>query len=114
SMLFVRTLVAGKTGIAIDAEHRAAIGARIGDELLAHPRKPRRHRRNELRHRPLNRFLEAVFVGFKPGPLVVRSQLAKEGEQVGRKALEAVTRHSVSLLALRRDAGLAFFLIFRT
>src|SRR5262249_38240596 len=76
-MFLIRTSVARETAVAIDAEHRAPIGPGIGDELLAHALKMRRHRAYEFRHRTLDGGSEALLVGLEPGPLIVLLELAE-------------------------------------
>ena len=88
-MLLVRTLVFREAHVAIDAEHRAAIGPRIGDEMLRDFLEARRHRPDELAHRRLHGFLEALLVLLEPWAIVVRLQLAEEREEIFRKPGEA-------------------------
>ncbi len=89
-MFLVWTLIAGEPHIPIDAKHRAAVGARVGDELLADLGQVWRHRHNELRHRQLHAFLEARLIRLEPCAFVVRLKLAEEGEAVLWKALKTV------------------------
>ena len=89
AMLLVRTFVLREAHVAVDAEHRAAIGPRIGDELLADAGEMRRHRGNEIRHRSLDGFSEAALVGLEPRAIVVRLELAEEREELLGKPLNS-------------------------
>src|SRR5262249_32637814 len=89
-MLLIRTFVLGKPHVAMDAEHRAAMRPRIGNEFAANLRKRARHRRNEIRHWRLDDGAEALLVGFEPGAVVVRFQVAEEGEEVFREPAKLV------------------------
>src|SRR5579862_360349 len=88
-MLLVRTLVLRKAHVSIDAEHRAAVRPRVGGEALRDFRELRRHGGNERAHRRLHAVAEALLVRFEPWPLVMRLQLAEEGEEILGKTLKS-------------------------
>src|SRR5471032_632811 len=95
-MLLVRTFVLGETHVAIDAEHRAAVRPWIGGEVLRNFREPWRHRGDEVRHWRLHTILEALLVRLEPGPLIVRLQLAEEGEEVLGETVKTIA-HALHL-----------------
>src|SRR5215469_2128669 len=61
-VFLVGPLVLGESHVAVDAEHRAAVGPRIGDELLRDLRELWCHRRDEGAHRRLHRIAETLLV----------------------------------------------------
>jgi hypothetical protein len=81
-MLLVRTLVMGKTHVAVNAEHRAAVRPRIGGELFRNPPQLRRHCGDECAHRHLNRVAEAGFVCLEPDAFIVQFQFPKKRKKI--------------------------------
>src|SRR5690606_38816218 len=78
----VRRLVAGETGVALDPEHRAAHGARVGAVMRA----DRRQRRLQVAQETLERLahvrLVVGLVRLEPGALVVPGDAAQEAERL--------------------------------
>src|SRR5579864_4971202 len=77
----VRALVFRKPYVAIDTHHRAAIGARIGDESAADLFERRLDVRNQTQERRLDVGLEALLVRLEPPALVVSLEVPEKEEQ---------------------------------
>src|SRR6266550_4550 len=87
-MLFVRTFVAAEPHVAVNPEHGAATGARIGNELFGDFLEVGRHRRDEIRHLSLDRAAKPLLVGFEPGALIVGLEVLEEPEERRRDTAE--------------------------
>src|ERR1700687_5690674 len=87
-MFLVRTFVAGKAHVAVNAKHGAAIGARIGNELFGDLLQFGRHRRDELRHLSLDGAAKTLLVGFEPGALVLGLEVLEKPEERSGKTAE--------------------------
>ena len=79
----VRSLVVGEARIAIDAEHRAAAGARIGAKMRTDLRQRFGEVADQAQERIARGFLVTRLVRREPLAIVVAGQLAQEAETVG-------------------------------
>src|SRR6266567_3588931 len=80
-MFLVRTFVAAEAYVAVNAEHGAAIGPRIGNELLGDSLQFGRHRGDEVRHLSLDRAAKSLLMRFEPGALVVGRKVLEKHEE---------------------------------
>src|ERR1041385_2384278 len=79
----VRRFIAGETGVAMNAEERAAGRARIGDQMLGDAREARLKIADELQDRSADTLLVTRFVFREPFAIVVFLQLAQKREDFG-------------------------------
>src|ERR1051325_8487860 len=83
----VRRLVFGETRVAVNAEHRAADGTRIGRQV----RRGLGERRGEVVDEPQGGLADvavvALFVGGEPVAVVVRGELPQKGKELRREVL---------------------------
>jgi len=80
---FVGTLVVGKSGVAVNAEHGTARRARIGDEMRSNFIQGRREVGDEPQDWLAHAGFPLFFVGLKPVAIIVVLEASEEAEEVG-------------------------------
>ena len=101
----VWALVLGEPHVAVDAEHGAAVGARVGHEVLADRLQLGTEVGDELEQGLLHVLLVPTLVVLEPCTVVVGSQLEQELEEVGSE----VRLHVHEPIDVGRARGLAIW-----